>query len=127
MAKYFKDSEAPKVSLQGVIDMLFETRQAVEAAIKKDDGPSVVNLPSGAKLTGEGADMYLETLRTYQQLLGTAVYHLERLPEAGNGDIEGLKEAVREAMDDDRPSIPAEDVHNRLELRHEDRLNRNAE
>ena len=86
--KYFKDSEAPKMTLQDVIDMLFKARQDVESTIKRDDGPNVVNLPSGAKLTGEGADLYFKTLEVYQELIGVAVYHLERLPEAQKADAE---------------------------------------
>jgi hypothetical protein len=69
-----------------VIDMLFGARQDIETNIKRDGGPNVVNLPSGEKLTGEGADIYMETLNTFQKLLDVAVYHLERLPQAQEAD-----------------------------------------
>jgi hypothetical protein len=66
--------------------MLFGARQDIETNIQRDDGPNVVKLPSGGKLTGEGADMYMETLNTFQKLLDVAVYHLERLPQAQETD-----------------------------------------
>jgi antitoxin ParD1/3/4 len=87
-------------------------------------------MPSGKTITIDLGDMQQSfdarlasgAYRSADELVQEALRALEREDEEPYFDDDFLREKVEEALADPRPDIPAEDVFERLERKHAERM-----